>query len=156
MFNKRPLLYAGISGILLLVFSTFFSTLGLFIFPEFFSILNSVFSLVLSIFFFYGFYYLGLKYKSKLLSVISLVSIVLIVILYFGLFLFNGPITRDAEKFNLTYSQQQIVLDNLNMTNASVEQIAILEEEMAATLWEFITPYLVLIIITVTNSLFKC
>ncbi len=143
MFNKKPLLYAGISGILLFVIPIFLNILGAFAFPEFFSILGSVISLVLSVFFLYGFYYLGLKYKSKFLSVMSCIGIIMIILLYLGLFSLNGPITRDAELFNQTYFQQQIVLDNLNATNASADEIAIIQDEMDNTLMEFLAPYAV-------------
>jgi len=143
MFKKKPFLYAGISGVLAIVISIFFTIAGMFIFPEFFSIINSAFYLVFSIYFIYGFYYLGLKYKDKFLSIVSCAGIFLILIVSLGLLIFNGPISRDAEQFNITYSQQQIVLDNLNATNASAAQIAVLEEKMAGALFDFITPYLI-------------
>lgn len=149
MFNKKPLLYAGISGILLFVIPLFLNILGIFAFPEFFSILSSFFSLILSVFFLYGFYYLGLKYKSKFFYVMSCIGIVMVILLYLGLFLLNGPITRDAELFNQTYTQQQLVYDNLNATNASVEDLVALEYEMNNTLMDFLAPYAIGLLILI-------
>jgi len=149
MFNKKPLLYAGISGILLFVIPIFLNILGIFAFPEFFSILGSIFSLILSVFFLYGFYYLGLKYKSKFFYVMSCIGIVMIILLYLGLFLLNGPITHDAELFNQTYTQQQLVYDNLNVTNASAEELVVLEDEMSNTLMDFLAPYAISLLILI-------
>jgi hypothetical protein len=154
MFNKKPLLYAGISGILLFIIPIFFNLLGIFVFPEFFLILSGILSLVLSVFFLYGFYYLGLKYKSKLLSVISCVGIIFLIVLYIGLLFLSGPITHDAELFNQTYTQQQIVYDNLNVINASSDELVVLENEMINTLMDFLVPYAIGLLILVFVWLF--
>lgn len=143
MFNKKPLLNAGISGILLFVIPILLNILGIFVFPEFFSVLSGVSYLALSMFFLYGFYYLGLKYKSKFFSVISCISIILVIVFYASMFLLDGRISQDAELFNQTITQQQIVLDSLNAANASAGEIAVVQEEMGTSLWEFVAPYFI-------------
>ncbi len=143
MFNKKPLMCAGISAILLVFLPMIFSMFGLIVWSGFFSILSNISALVLSIYFMYGFYYLGMKYKNKLLSVISCVGIIFTIVLYVTLIFASGQITSNVEQLNQTVSQQQIVLDNLNATNASAEQIAIIQTEMSNTLFDFFGPYLV-------------
>lgn len=141
MFNKKPLLCAGISAILLVFLPMIFTMLGLVGWTNFFSILSNVVALILSVYFMYGFYYLGLKYKNKLLSVMSCIGIVLVIVLYLGILLLNGPITNQVEQLNQTITQQQIVLDNLSATNASAEEIAVLTDEMNNTIFSAIGPY---------------
>jgi hypothetical protein len=147
MFSKKPLICAGISAVLLVFLPMFFSMLGLIGWSNFFTILGNVSAMILSVYFIYGFYYLGLKYKNKLLSVVSCIAIIFSLILYLVLIFASGPITTHIEQLNQTISQQQSVLDNLNATNASVEEIAFIQTEMNNTIFDFFGPYLVVLLV---------
>lgn len=145
MFNKKPLLYAGICGAILIVFSILVSLSNMFISSELFYKFEDLFSLILSVFFMYGFYHLGLKYKSKLLSIVSIICIFLAILIYFLIALNTGRIESDLIAFNQTFSQQQSALDVLNANNTSVAEISVLNKEIEETLVEFIVPYIVYI-----------
>ena len=147
--NKKPLYYAGVSGILLYVVAFILNIAGVFNLSEYFLIFGGLVFPILSAFFFYGFYYLGLKRKSKLLSVVACLSIVFIIIFYVVSIFLSGPIVRDFESFNQTFSQQQLVYDNLNATNTSLEELAVLEDEMMDTIMDFFTPYLIWLLVLV-------
>ena len=143
MFSKKPLMCAGISAVLLVFLPMLFSMFGLIGWSDFFTILSNVSALILSAYFMYGFYYLGLKYKNKLLSIMSCIAIFSIIIIYLIAIFFGGTINSNVEQLNQTISQQQIVLNNLNATNASIEQIAVLQSEIDKTIFDFFGTYLV-------------
>lgn len=142
MISKKPLMCAGISAILLVFLPMILSLLGLIGWTSFFAIVSYLSSAILSFYFIYGFYHLGLKYKNKLLSVVSLVGIIFTVLFYLVMIFFSGSIESSFQQFNQTISQQQIVLDNLVATNASAQDIAVLENEMTNNALAFLGPYL--------------
>lgn len=143
MISRKPLLCAGISAILLVFLPMILSLLGLIGWASFFAIVSYIASAIMSFYFIYGFYHLGLKYKNKLLSVISLIGVVFTVLFYLVMIFYSGSIEDRFQQFNQTISQQQIVLDNLVATNASAQEVTVLQDAMTQGALEFLSPYMV-------------
>ena len=78
------------------------------------------------------------------MSVIGAVSIVLI---YLAMIIGGGTFESKFDQFNQTVSQQEAVLNNLIATNASTEQIAVVQGAMGKSFIEFFGTYLVYLMV---------
>lgn len=138
---------AGISAILLVFISLIFTAVNVVFHSVAINIISYVVYAILSSYYFYGFYYLGRKYKNNLLSVMSVIGAVSIVLIYLAMIIGGGTFESKFDQFNQTVSQQEAVLNNLIATNASTEQIAVVQGAMGKSFIEFFGTYLVYLMV---------
>jgi hypothetical protein len=143
---RKPFYVAGVASIVLIFLGLIANVLILFLDLPIIGFVYSIVAFVSVLLVIYGFYILGKRYNSKLLSVLSILAMISLLIGFFSISLFGSHLDSSVAQVNKTIEQYNQSFSSLNYSNISTQDLESMKKEFDSKVFSLMVPFLVVFV----------